>query len=277
MAPALAAQRATEVLRYVARHGHEKVTLTKLAERLDISPAAMHAVLSALVDAGFLERDETDKSLRLGPEAVVLGSAARSQRDDVAAATAAARRVADAHGLPTTVLALREFEILAIDADGDHEAPIDLGVPGYRVPFAPPFGLVFLVTAPPQEVVAWFQRARIDPAGPLAERYRTHLDVVAARGWTVGTVGEHRQDQEWDQLVDEVASRNGFTQWRYLIDDLGSSEPVLPAMLTVALQAPRRDTHLALAITGFEAPMPGPDIERFASAIASTARAATAG
>lgn len=274
MAPALAAQRATEVLRHVARHHDEGLTLTKLADRLSVSPAAMHAVLTALLDAGLLERLEPDKTFRLGPEAVVLGSAARSQHDDVAAASAAARRVAETHGLPTTVLALRDHEIVAIDGDGDHPAPINLGVPGHRVPFSPPFGTVFLATSPPQEVVAWFERARIDPASELAERYRAELAAVTVRGWSVGTLGTGlRQDLEWDQLVEDAASPDRVADWRYLVDDLLTEALTLPAVLTVALPpANGRQPHLALAVTGFEAPMTGAEIERFATAIAATAR-----
>ena len=51
MAPALAAHRATDVLRHVARHHDEQPTLSALAAHLDVSPAAMHALLTREIGA----------------------------------------------------------------------------------------------------------------------------------------------------------------------------------------------------------------------------------
>lgn len=277
MPPALAAQRATDVLRYVARHADERLTLTELAARLDVSPAAMHAVITALVESGFLQR-ERDKTLKLGPESMVLGSAARAQDSGLEQAAAAARTIVDRFGLPATVLAQRSGTILVLDGMGGHEPRATLGAPGASIPFAAPFGAVFVADARPQEVVAWFDRAGVDPACELAERYRAELHRVAARGWSVAELAEGSDhDQEWTDIIAADAPGSRASTWGYLVDHFDTTRLVLPAAIIVALGI--RDaagSALALAVRGFTEPMLGPDLEALGHRLAETATAATA-
>ena len=54
MAPALAARRASDVLRHLARHPDQQLTLSELASALDVAPAALHGVVTALTEGGYL-------------------------------------------------------------------------------------------------------------------------------------------------------------------------------------------------------------------------------
>jgi len=274
MAPALAALRAAEVLRHVARHPGEPLTLTALATRLAVSPAAMHAVLDALVQSGFLERNEKDRTFRLGPESVVLGSAARQQLDDVALAAAAASRIADTHALRASVLARRGEEILVLDGVGEQGLGLDLEIPGNRVVFAAPLGAVFASRLPHHGVVAWFQRAGIDPASPLAERYRAELERIADRGWSLGSVSNAIDpDRAWVELIDPGGS-DAARPWHYLVDDLDCDDSLHMLTPTVIVVDCAIDgvTDLAVAVTGFDQPLACLDARALAASLVHTAR-----
>ena len=52
MAPALAARRASDVLRHLARHPDQQLTLSELAAALEVAPAALHGVVTALTESG---------------------------------------------------------------------------------------------------------------------------------------------------------------------------------------------------------------------------------
>ncbi len=280
MAPALAAHRATDVLRYVARHHDDHLTLSVLAERLEVSGAAMHAVLEALTSAGLLERSEPAKTYRLGPEATVIGSAARAQDVDLHEAAAAASRIVDSHGLFVTILAQRGTEILVIDGFGYRRTPNEFMVPGRSIPFAPPFGAVFAASLPPQAVVAWMQRAGVDPASAVADRYRNELAQVAKRGWSVGMVPGALSDpnEAWSDMVDSVDTQSAEPAH---LDYLGVDSPgdglVMPTVFNLGLSrqddATSGQSHasMALAVSGFESPMTAAEVAVVGEALVSTA------
>ena len=287
MAPALAAHRATDVLRHVARHHDEQPTLSALAAHLDVSPAAMHAVLTALTASGLLERDEATKTYRLGPEATIIGSAARAQDQALLAAAGAATRIVERHGLSVTVLALRGEELMVIDGFGPRLSWNSFSVPGRSVPFAPPFGTVFAATAPAQDVVAWLQRGGVDPASSTAERYRVELERVARRGWSVGMVPGGADDVEtaWSELVEEVsragpASRarvahafiDAYTIDDYVIDNFDSDELITPTLINIGLETSDTGAKMALAVSGFSEAMPRRDVAELATRLCATAR-----
>ena len=54
--PALAATRAISILDFLAAHPDDAFTLSDLAARLGINVASAHALLTVLVEAGYLGR-----------------------------------------------------------------------------------------------------------------------------------------------------------------------------------------------------------------------------
>jgi DNA-binding IclR family transcriptional regulator len=184
MATTLAARRATDVLRYLARHPNELLTLSELADRLELSPGATHGVLNALIDAAFVE-DAGAKRYRLGPEAVVLGAAARAEDDELSRASYAVAHFAQRHGLAATVVARRGSELVVLDGAGPRIDDEDMSLPGRRIPLTPPTGAAFLAWSPPHEVLAWLAAGGVDPVGAEADALRAALDSVRADGYLI--------------------------------------------------------------------------------------------
>lgn len=181
MAPALAARRTIDVLRYLSRHPHERLTLSELAARMNLAPAVMHGLLDALSEAGFVTRTDDGKRYELGPEAVLLGSAALSQDRDLAMAVRMAERLAARHDVSSFVSARRGERIVILERFGDladHIAPI-----GSDYPLAAPHGACFLTDAGPHGVLAWLERGGVDPVSVEADDHRSIVDEYKATGW----------------------------------------------------------------------------------------------
>src|SRR5438552_2432290 len=71
-----AVERSVAVLNLLAAHPSEKLTLSEIARDLGLNKATLHAILSALADAGYLVRDPARKSYGLGPAPIPPGNAA---------------------------------------------------------------------------------------------------------------------------------------------------------------------------------------------------------
>lgn len=189
MAPALAARRASEVLRHLARHPEQQLTLSELASALAVAPAALHGVVTALAEAGLIDREDAGKRYRLGPEAILLGTAARLQNPSYAHAGRVADAVAGLLGLVTTAVARREHTLVALDGSGGTWTITEVGLGTYR-DLAAPLGACFLAGAPHHEVLAWLARGGVEPESAQAEALRLELELVAARGWAVDQVDD---------------------------------------------------------------------------------------
>ncbi len=188
MAPALAARRASDVLRHLARNPDQHLTLSELAAELEVAPAALHGVLLALTDSGLVERETEGKRYRLGHEAVLMGAAARSQRPDYAETLRVAQDMAADHGVAAMAVARRGEELVALDGVGDLWGA-HLGTLGSYRPLAAPRGACFLSGAKHQHVLAWLTRGGVAPESSEAEELRRELDRVADRGWSLERPG----------------------------------------------------------------------------------------
>lgn len=193
MAPALAARRASDVLRHLARHPEQQLTLSELATALSVAPAALHGVVTALTESGLIDREDDGKRYRLGPEAVLLGTAARLQNPAYAHAGRVADEVAERLGVATTAVARRGETLVALDGSGGRWAITEVGLGTYR-DLAAPVGTCFLAGAAHHEVLAWLTRGGIPPETAEAEGLRAELDLVAERGWAVDRVDDRTVD-----------------------------------------------------------------------------------
>ena len=196
MAPALAARRASDVLRHLARHPEQQLTLSELATALDVAPAALHGVVTALTESGLIDREDEGKRYRLGPEAVLLGTAARLQNPTYAHAGRVADEIAERLGVTTCAVARRSETLVALDGSAGQWTVTEVGLGTYR-DLAAPVGTCFLAGAAPHEVLAWLARGGIGPETAVAEELRAELELVAERGWAVAPV----DDADTDALV----------------------------------------------------------------------------
>lgn len=179
--PALSAVRALEVLNFLASNSPEQYSLSDLGAQLGINLASAHAVMAALLDAGYVVRHPRLRTYSLGPAVAALGSAALQCHPAVDHAREEAKRLSGELDLAVAVTALAGEEIVFLARIGEHRPrDIDAHV-GQRIPLTPPIGAVFVAWG---DSSAWLAKA--DHA-PLMQEV---LDAVRERGWAASLHGE---------------------------------------------------------------------------------------
>jgi DNA-binding IclR family transcriptional regulator len=271
---ALATDRTVAVLNYLAsRQGHGRgFTLSELVEALDVNVSSLYSILSALVREGYLVRDATRRTYRLGPIPVAIGQAALEGHP----AVEQARRA-------TAVLAARfERECLCgILAGSDSVIVAEAGRAdrlwmrprvGFRLPLVPPLTILAAGYFDESTLEAYLDR--LGPEATLEDRetYRRAALAAARRGYQVeletptrGRIG---------MLMPELASHPGSpevqSQLVALIHELAREEHTLTSArpgeryAVNNIQAPFFDERGrclgGLTLLGFDQPLDGDEI-----------------
>ncbi len=270
-----AIQRAVSVLNHLATEPEERFTLSELARALELNKATAHSLLATLVDAGYLVRDEDDKTYGLGPALIALGNAAMEGFPAATVAEEPMRELSRELDLECVASADIGDEIVILATAGTHR-PLGINIrPGLRLPLAPPLGTVF---------VAWEGRERIDRwlslLGPGAsdedlERYRRALRVVRERRFSVGLGGDEQQ-----RLVESLQADGGTRPpdapgEEYALTELADAREYRINHIGAPVFGPDASVVLALFLIGFRGEIPASEVPRFAERLLATADGVT--
>ncbi len=184
--PALAADRAIRVIDLLAAHPTERFSLSEIGRRTGINPASTHALLTVLLQGGFVQRHPRHKTFALGPAAVAAGIAALEQLPGIRQGQRDIEELSRELDLEVVLTSPTEEGILVVGRASHTSAFGSALHVGQRLPFAPPLGTVFLAWSDDDAVARWLARAK--PAlGPeeTASQLRM-LEVVRSRGYAIG-------------------------------------------------------------------------------------------
>lgn len=182
--PALSAARGIEIIDLLAAQPGQFLTLSDIARRAGINVASCHAVLTVLVERGYLRRDAQTKSYALGPALHAVGRAALAGQPLLAHAEAAARRLFAELGVPVLMTAAVGDDILGVVSIGGDNAGSPLLRAGERRAAIPPTGGAFVAWKDEAEVEAWLARAPVrDPAS--LDALRNGAAAIRERGFEV--------------------------------------------------------------------------------------------
>src|SRR6266545_3065441 len=167
--PALAADRAIQVIDLLTLHPTERFNLTEITQRTGVNPASAHALMAVLLRAGYVQRHPTHKTYALGPALVAASAAALEQLPGIRAAQAEIGELS------------RELELEAVVTVATEDEIIVVG----RALHASPFGSVFLAWSASAEIERWL--ARSEPALDARETEDQHraLELVRTRGYSL--------------------------------------------------------------------------------------------
>jgi DNA-binding IclR family transcriptional regulator len=162
-----AVRRVVSILNFFAEHPGHNFTLTDLVKALKLSRATCHALLTGLVEVGYLYRT-SDKSYVLGPTLASIGRIASIHYSPLQIAQPEMRALADEY----------DGVCLAVFRDGNDvsireraAAVSHLGWTIHRgatLPLRPPFAGIFFAWSPPAEADAWVDR--LDPPPTAQQR-----------------------------------------------------------------------------------------------------------
>ncbi|EIV94424.1 helix-turn-helix domain-containing protein [Frankia sp. QA3] len=188
--PSGSAARVGRLLSFLGGHGESGYSLSELARAVGMDKSTCQAMLLALVEQGFVHRDDGRRTYALGPSALAVAAAdgdrarlARLARAELESLTA---------DLDIETFATMTFaDSLLVLARVPRSALFGLSMRvGQTLPLRPPVGAVHLAWAPTGTVDAWLASADIASAdiaraGGPARRHLRAIDAVRERGYSV--------------------------------------------------------------------------------------------
>lgn len=245
--------RVAAILNFIADHPGQAFALTDLVRALKLSRATCHALLTGLVEVGYLYRT-TDKTYVLGPALAAIGRTAADHFSPLQVAQPEMRSLAD------------DFDVVCgayfLEADTVHlrERAASLSHVGYPVPLGTRMPLRWIqamsfFARAPREAESWLGRAQPPLGADQLEQFRAGLDFVRDNGFLV------------------LVRRPGMQFAEAGIGAGTEDPPVVPQLAIepgaayplVALMAPIYDSRnratISLVLAGFGNSMTGTDVK----------------
>lgn len=137
-------ERVVAILDFLADHPAERFGVSELARRCALSKPTCLGIVTSLTEAGYLMRDGTDKTYRLGPSLITLGHRAQESLRASPAARAELRGLSETFGVAAGLSAVVDDRITVLDlvAPAGSRPGVEVG---QSYPFAPPVGLMFVL------------------------------------------------------------------------------------------------------------------------------------
>lgn len=250
--PALSAARSIDIIDLLAAAPGRSMTMSDIARATGINIASCHAVLTVLVERGYLVRDPQSKSYALGPVIYAAGQAALAAQPLLTHAETAARRlVAELH-IPVMMSAAVGDEIVGIFAISDIDGRPPLLRTGDRRPRLPPIGAPFVAWSGEPAIEAWLALA---PAGDKATLRRA-VETIHDRGFEV--LLHTTETSRLASQLREMAEPGGSSGYHRLGPDMALPDLIEPDALydVTMIAAPIFDRHGACAFNLCLGPFP---------------------
>jgi DNA-binding IclR family transcriptional regulator len=248
-------RRVAAILNFMASHPGQAFALSDIVRALKLSRATCHALLTGLVEVGYLYR-ATDKSYVLGPSLAAIGRAAAEHSSPLQIAQPEMRQLADAFDVVCGAYFL-EGDVLHLRDRATSLSHVSYPIPlGSRRPLRAAQAAAFFAHVP-GDAEAWMKRTDTALSPELRAGLFKTMEFVVANGFLV-LVRKSGVD------LNNAMSPEGLT---------GNSDDMVLAVTDVepaqiysvaALMAPVLDAggraSFCLLMAGFAAPLSGAQI-----------------
>ncbi|WAJ47505.1 helix-turn-helix domain-containing protein [Mycobacterium sp. Aquia_216] len=218
-----------DVIELLARSGKTRLRFSDIVRELGLTQATVHAILKTLCDRGWATRDPIAKTFSLGPALAVVAARMDNARPLTHAARSAALRLSREVGYAGSVVERFGDSLVVTAFEGD-PATQPAGIPGDRIPYAPPFGVALAAWDTEVEQRAWIRRGARDNPDRM-QRLEHVLAHTRERGfdvdWTtpalaqavqaVGTLDSSEMPTPVRHILDQLLVE--FTTIGFLSDD----------------------------------------------------------
>jgi DNA-binding IclR family transcriptional regulator len=256
-------ERVVATISLLAARPDQPLSLAELTRRLGVNKSTGHAILASLVAAGWVLRDPTRKTYRLGPALVALGRTASASFPALDFARPAMVELSRELAATCAALGVGEGEVTVLDQVDDPRAGANAFRVGASFPLRPPLGAAVLAWAPDSVRDEWLRQVPPDTRAHYAEA----LVATHDRGFAVeiGSTPVARVRELVTLLGDDASARAVLDR---LADELATHAEFLALQLEPAreyavnvVNAPVFDhtgqVTLVLSLTGFGRPLLG--------------------
>lgn len=176
-------RRVAAILNFMASHPGQAFALSDIVRALKLSRATCHALLTGLVEVGYLYR-ATDKTYVLGPGLAAIGRAAAEHSSPLQIAQPEMRQLADAFDVVCGAYFL-EGDTLHLRDRATSLSHVGYPIPlGTRMPLRSAQAAAFFAHAP-WEVDNWVQRTDAPPSPERLELVQAAMTFVREHGFLV--------------------------------------------------------------------------------------------
>jgi DNA-binding IclR family transcriptional regulator len=185
-------ERALDVLRLFGDNGHADLGVTEIADRLKLSKAVVHRILTSFRVKGFVTVDEESRRYRLGPQVLALGLAYLDRLDVHELARQTMRELAQRTNETSTLSVRVGWRRVYIDQATparDIKMVIQLG--GAYPLHAGASSKALLASLPAEEIQTFFATQRLEPVTDRtvtdAAALARELEQIRERGYAVSS------------------------------------------------------------------------------------------
>lgn len=252
-------QRVAAILNFIVDHPGQSFTLTDLVRALKLSRATCHALLTGLVEVGYLYR-ASDKNYMLGPALAAIGRIALQHASPLQVAQPEMRALADEFD---TVCAayFREGDDIIVRDRAASVSHVGWSMPpGTRLKLRAPFSSVFYAWRPEAEAQAWLDTSIPAPTPEHRQLMIEGMKFLRENGYSahVHNPNAPHSDRPPEQLFREELSTFPTTLLSSIEDD--RLYPMVSVIAPVFEQ--RKQIAFVLGLTGFTRTMTGAEIRR---------------
>lgn len=176
-------RRVAAILNFIADHPGQAFALTDLVRALKLSRATCHALLTGLVDVGYLYRT-SDKTYVLGPALAAIGRTAADHFSPLQVAQPEMRALADEFDVVCGAYFLEGDTIHLRERAASHSHvgyPVPLGT---RMPLRTVHAVAYFARSP-REVEAWLERTDHPPSPGQVELMYDAMAFLREHGFVV--------------------------------------------------------------------------------------------
>lgn len=280
--PSPQTDRVVTLVELLAARPDQPLTLAAVTRQLGVNKSTCHAMLTALVQAGWLLRDPFRKTYRLGPALAAVGRSAAVGFPALELARDVMRTLSQETAANCAALAIDSDHATVLEQVRDLRAirpGLDVSVP---IPLRAPLGTTALAWADPEAQELWLAQT---PAA-TREHHRAVLAATRERGYSVelatppeaqlrDTVARHGNPgagmaELLLQFAEQLAARDD-----YLVVAVDPDRSYLVTTINAPIFEHGRVT-LLLSVNAFSAPLSGHQVATVGERVATACAAVTA-
>lgn len=182
MAASAPTARVIDIVELLSRPGHERLRFSDVVDKLGLTQATAHAILTTLCERNWITRDPASKAYSLGPALAAVGARADVARPLMQAARSAVHQLHSETGYATSILE-RIDDALIVAAHVSIDAATPALGPGDRIPYTPPFGVALAAWDTVAAQQEWLRRGGDD--AELTGRLEAVLTKTRESGYDV--------------------------------------------------------------------------------------------
>jgi DNA-binding IclR family transcriptional regulator len=249
-------RRVAAILNFMASHPGQAFALSEIVRALKLSRATCHALLTGLVEVGYLYR-ATDKTYVLGPALAAIGRAAAAHSSPLQVAQPEMRQLADAFDIVCGAYFL-EGDILHLRDRAASLSHVGYPIPlGMRMPLRSAQATAFFAYSP-AEAEAWLTRTTAAPTPERRELMTRGMEFCRAHGFVV-LVRQPGANSSGSPSPERIGVDSDDLPVQPLAHILLSQIYPVAALMAPVLDAAGRTTF-CLVMAGFSAALSGKQI-----------------